>query len=62
MPNDSLKDVMREIASRGYTPTLRRIVNVGRNDQCFCGSGKKYKKCCMNKVESGYYQKYSEEI
>ena len=22
---------------------------VGRNDPCPCGSGKKYKKCCMNK-------------
>jgi len=22
-------------------------VNLGRNDQCYCGSGKKYKKCCM---------------
>jgi uncharacterized protein YecA (UPF0149 family) len=22
---------------------------VGRNDKCPCGSGKKYKKCCMNK-------------
>ena len=22
---------------------------VGRNDPCTCGSGKKYKKCCMNK-------------
>ena len=21
--------------------------NVGRNDPCFCGSGKKYKKCCL---------------
>ncbi len=21
---------------------------VGRNDACFCGSGKKYKKCCLN--------------
>ena len=62
MYNDSLKDVMREIADRDYTPTLRRIINVGRNEQCFCGSGKKYKKCCMSKVESGYYQKYSEEI
>jgi uncharacterized protein YecA (UPF0149 family) len=20
--------------------------NIGRNDPCFCGSGKKYKKCC----------------
>jgi preprotein translocase subunit SecA len=22
---------------------------VGRNDPCFCGSGKKYKKCCLPK-------------
>lgn len=22
---------------------------IGRNDKCPCGSGKKYKKCCMNK-------------
>ncbi len=22
---------------------------VGRNDPCPCGSGKKYKKCCLNK-------------
>ncbi|MDQ6969617.1 MAG: SEC-C metal-binding domain-containing protein, partial [Mariprofundus sp.] len=21
----------------------------GRNDPCFCGSGKKYKKCCLNR-------------
>ena len=25
---------------------------IGRNDPCPCGSGKKYKKCCMNKIES----------
>lgn len=25
------------------------IDKIGRNDLCFCGSGKKYKKCCMNK-------------
>ena len=24
---------------------------VGRNDPCPCGSGKKYKFCCMNKIE-----------
>lgn len=23
---------------------------IGRNDQCACGSGKKYKKCCLNKA------------
>ena len=25
--------------------------NVGRNDPCPCGSGKKYKKCCLNKQQ-----------
>ena len=25
--------------------------NVGRNDKCVCGSGKKYKKCCLLKVD-----------
>lgn len=27
------------------------MVKVGRNDKCVCGSGKKYKSCCLNKVE-----------
>ena len=26
--------------------------NVGRNDPCPCGSGKKYKKCCLNKQQT----------
>src|SRR5690242_391979 len=26
--------------------------DVGRNDPCHCGSGKKYKKCCMAKDEA----------
>lgn len=25
------------------------MLKLGRNDPCHCGSGKKYKKCCMNK-------------
>ena len=24
-------------------------MKIGRNDPCPCGSGKKYKKCCLNK-------------
>jgi len=28
-------------------------VKVGRNDPCPCGSGKKYKKCCWEKLEAG---------
>ncbi|MGO8740433.1 DUF1186 domain-containing protein [Rhodoblastus sp.] len=30
-------------------PAENRLKNVGRNDPCPCGSGKKYKKCCLGK-------------
>ena len=30
-----------------------RTVKVGRNDPCPCGSGLKYKKCCLGKSKSG---------
>ncbi len=39
------------------------ILKVGRNDPCPCGSGRKYKKCCLNKPVKGedgigpYYEK-----
>jgi len=35
-----------------YTPVTTYIkdhADIGRNDPCPCGSGKKYKKCCMDK-------------
>jgi preprotein translocase subunit SecA len=31
----------------GGKPVVRQEEKVGRNDPCPCGSGKKYKKCCM---------------
>lgn len=36
-------------------PLHRKNAKVGRNDPCPCGSGKKYKNCCMN---SGNYEGY----
>ena len=30
-------------------------IKVGRNDPCPCGSGKDYKKCCMQKQQSTEY-------
>jgi hypothetical protein len=33
-----------------FAPTIRRETpRIGRNDPCHCGSGKKYKKCCLQK-------------
>ena len=28
-------------------PQPQRTSKIGRNDPCLCGSGKKYKKCCL---------------
>lgn len=33
------------------------MAKVGRNDLCPCGSGKKYKKCCMGKVDELVFEK-----
>lgn len=30
------------------TPYIKQEPDIGRNDPCPCGSGKKYKKCCLN--------------
>lgn len=34
-------------ATTGVPVTVSKI---GRNDLCVCGSGKKYKKCCYDKI------------
>ena len=35
--------------SQGKRAPVRKEHKVGPNDPCPCGSGKKYKKCCMQK-------------
>ena len=34
--------------------THKKLVDIGRNEPCPCGSGKKYKKCCAT-MYSGLY-------
>jgi len=34
-------------------PFVRREEKINRNAPCICGSGKKYKKCCMDKNRAG---------
>ena len=42
---------------RAATTFKRKAAKVGRNDPCPCGSGKKFKKCCLNKDSwDAYYQ------
>jgi len=33
-------------------------MKIGRNDPCPCGSGKKYKKCCLNKERGAFMSPY----
>ncbi len=34
-----------------YSQTQKQKKKIGRNDPCPCGSGKKYKKCCLDKEQ-----------
>lgn len=45
MPSVCEKDFVHEIA---HTPIIK-IKTLERNDPCNCGSGRKFKNCCMNK-------------
>ncbi|MDE6219567.1 MAG: DUF1186 domain-containing protein [Lachnospiraceae bacterium] len=44
-----IEEFFRELNSREDKTEQRRNVKIGRNDPCPCGSGKKYKHCCLNK-------------
>lgn len=52
--NDQMKklQVLAQRYKDAHTQKVREFPKVGRNDPCPCGSGKKYKNCCM---DSGKY-------
>ena len=37
----------QQLGAVKFTPDRRPSEKIGRNDPCFCGSGKKYKHCCL---------------
>ena len=39
--------IQRLMAYRNRKPSVREYKKIGRNDLCPCGSGKKYKNCCL---------------
>lgn len=45
--SDEDEDLLEHLDVPDSKPYIRRQY-IGRNDQCPCGSGKKYKKCCLN--------------
>ncbi|MFN0191145.1 MAG: DUF1186 domain-containing protein [Aestuariivirga sp.] len=46
-------DEMLGLALAEHSPAINEFRDTGRNDPCPCGSGKKFKKCCLPKVEAG---------
>jgi hypothetical protein len=58
---DQLADVYRAAAKAAQEPmTLkfgRKSGKLSRNSPCPCGSGRKYKVCCKQKVNQGQYQR-----
>jgi len=51
--------IKRKKLSKG---SIKKEMKIGRNDPCPCGSGKKYKKCCLNKTISSndfFYRRLS---
>jgi preprotein translocase subunit SecA len=51
------EEAIKKAALAGYfrrtRPVVRDNKKIGRNDPCPCGSGEKYKNCCM---DSGKYE------
>ncbi|WP_202907964.1 SEC-C metal-binding domain-containing protein [Rubripirellula obstinata] len=47
LPRPALKPALQPVAKPAATTTTRSDDRTPRNAQCPCGSGKKYKKCCM---------------
>jgi len=38
------------------------LASINRNNRCICGSGKKIKKCCLDKIPQWIDKKYSDEM
>lgn len=45
------KPYMVEVDPEKLTPLQRSRMRVGRNDTCPCGSGRKFKRCCLRKAK-----------
>ena len=42
-------DIERKLKENGFAQSESEGKKLGRNEPCHCGSGKKYKKCCLDK-------------
>lgn len=50
--DENSKDLVETLIKRANKLSLEKdkTMKISRNDSCFCGSGKKYKKCHMSEL------------
>ena len=56
---EDLKDIansakFQQMWHQAHTPWVRKNLKINRNDPCPCGSGKKFKNCCIDNYKSDY--------
>jgi hypothetical protein len=70
VPEELEEEAKKELAGqeRAFVDARKRTslntwakMHVGRNDACPCGSGKKYKKCCLPKDEERLLEKVRQQ-
>lgn len=49
---EKAKELVADTFIKGMDKLLPKLpFKIGRNEKCFCGSGKKFKYCCINKYQ-----------
>jgi uncharacterized protein len=50
LPSEQARPSLEQLMQPEQATVVRGGPAVGRNDPCPCGSGRKYKKCCLGKM------------
>ena len=51
--DDYLKEEDKKAEAEAHRQKiLSKTIKIKRNDKCPCGSGKKFKRCCINKIKN----------
>ena len=53
---------LKKFQQEMYPMATLKSSKIGRNDPCSCGSGKKYKKCCLNQPKENVFTPYEQAL
>lgn len=51
-PDSRIRPAKSAVWEESFLPRMARSIGAGRNDACPCGSGLKFKRCCMRRISS----------